>query len=139
MSAAEDCIFCRIVAGEVPCTKVIETNRVLSFLDISPVNKGHALVVPKRHAGTLLELNQEELHGSIFIVQRVARAVMRATDADGFNVLQNNNEVASQEVPHVHFHVIPRFEGDGFDLGWRQGSYEEGEMERLQREMRQHL
>lgn len=139
MSAAEDCIFCRIVAGEVPCTKIIETNRVLSFLDISPVNRGHALVVPKRHAGTLLELNQEELHGSIFIVQRVARAVVRATDADGFNVLQNNNEVAGQEVPHVHFHVIPRFEGDGFDLGWRQGSYEEGQMERLQGEIRQHL
>jgi histidine triad (HIT) family protein len=139
MPEEKDCIFCRIVAGDVPCTEIIETTRVLSFLDISPINKGHALVVPKRHAQTLLELNQEELHGSIFMVQRVARSVVRATDADGFNVLQNNSEVAGQEVPHVHFHVIPRFEGDGFDFGWRQGSYEEGEMERLQDAVRQHL
>lgn len=139
MSETDDCIFCQIIEGEIPSTKLIETGEVLSFLDISPVNPGHALVVPKRHAENLLELRQKELHAAIFTVQRVARGAVRATDAEGFNVLQNNGKVAGQEVDHVHFHVIPRFEGDGFDLGWRHGSYEEGEMQELQEKMKQHF
>jgi histidine triad (HIT) family protein len=134
-----ECIFCRIVEGEIPAAKLSETDRVLSFLDVSPVNPGHALVIPKRHCESLLEMTQQELHGSIFMVQRVARGAVKATGADGFNVLQNNDECAGQEVPHVHFHVIPRFTDDGFDFGWRQGSYEEGEMEELQEQIKERL
>jgi len=127
----EECIFCRIAAGEIPAATLIETDRVISFLDIAPVNPGHCLVVPRRHVRTLLEMTQEELHVCIFMVQRVARAAVRATGSEGFNVLQNNHACAGQVVPHAHFHVIPRSCTDGFDLGWRQGDYGEGEMEKL--------
>lgn len=139
MGSDEDCIFCKIVDGEIPAAKLLETDRILSFLDVNPVNEGHALVVPKRHAENLLDLRQKEMHAAIFAVQRVSRAVVRVTDADGFNVLQNNGKVSGQEIPHAHFHVIPRFEGDGFNLGWRQGSYEEGAMEQLREDIKRHL
>ncbi|MFW6456733.1 MAG: HIT family protein [Planctomycetota bacterium] len=139
MERNDDCIFCKIADGEIPATRLLETERVISFLDINPVNQGHALVVPKRHVEDLLGLRQKELHAAIFAVQRVSRAVVRVTEADGFNVLQNNGEVSGQEIPHVHFHVIPRFEDDGFDLGWRQGSYADGEIEVLRDRILQHL
>lgn len=139
MAQDQNCIFCKIAEGDIPSAKLFETDRIISFLDINPVNKGHALVVPKRHVESLLGLRQKELHAAIFAVQRVSRAVVRVTDADGFNVLQNNGEVSGQEIPHVHFHVIPRFADDGFDFGWRQGSYEEGAIEDLQNEIMKHL
>ncbi|MFP4176446.1 MAG: HIT family protein [Planctomycetota bacterium] len=139
MSETNDCLFCTIVEGDVAAETLIETDTVTSFLDINPVNPGHALVLPRRHAETLPELRQNELHSVIFTVQRISRAVVQATEADGFNVLQNNNPVAGQEIPHVHFHVIPRFEDDGFQLGWRQGSYQDGEIEVIRDNIMQHL
>ncbi len=137
--AVEDCIFCKIIAGEVPAAKVIDTKNVISFLDINPVNPGHCLVVPKRHVETLIDLDQNELHNCIFTAQRVARAVMEATDSPGLNLLQNNHRCAHQEVKHVHFHVIPRKPDDGFSLGWRQQEYGEGEMEDLQQKIESRL
>lgn len=139
MEEARKCIFCSIADGEIPAAKLLETDRIVCFLDINPVNEGHALVVPKRHVESLLDLRQGEMHAAIFAVQRVGRAAVRATDADGFNVLQNNGEVAGQEIPHVHFHVIPRFENDGFSFGWRQGGYEDGAIEVLRTKIQQHL
>lgn len=125
------CIFCKIVAGEIPAAILVETDETISFLDINPVNKGHALIVPKRHAGTLLELGEQEVQACASLAQRVANAVMAATGAEGFNLLQNNARCAGQLVPHVHFHVIPRWGDDGFAFGWRQLSYDEGEMEQM--------
>ena len=127
----QECIFCKIVRGEIPCAKLAETDKILSFLDVSPVNKGHALVIPKEHYENLLELETEELTECTEIIQNVARAVVKVTGAEGFNVLQNNSECAGQVVPHVHFHIIPRRPDDGFSFGWRQGSYDAGEMEAL--------
>ena len=134
-----DCVFCKIVAGQIPAARLIETDKVLAFLDIAPVNPGHALVIPKRHAETLLDLRQEELHVLSFVTRRVAAAVKAAVGADGLNILQNNVEVAGQLVPHVHFHVIPRHDDDGFKLGWRQGEYGEGEMDEMLASIRQRL
>lgn len=134
-----DCIFCKIVAGEIPAARLIETDKVLSFLDIGPVNPGHALVIPKRHAESLLDLTQEELHVMSFIARRVAAAVRDAVEAEGFNILQNEGRVAGQLVPHVHFHVIPRRGDDGFELGWRQGQYGAGEMDAMMESIRQRL
>ena len=131
----DDCIFCRIVAAEVPAATLIDADNVISFMDIAPVNPGHCLIVPKRHVETLVDLTREELHVCIFAVQRVARAALQATGAPGFSVLQNNDICSGQVVPHVHFHVIPRSPDDGFRLGWRQGCYAEGEMQALQRKM----
>ncbi|MGD2174918.1 MAG: HIT family protein [Candidatus Brocadiaceae bacterium] len=134
-----DCVFCRIVAGEIPAAKLIETDKVISFLDINPVNPGHALVVPKRHVASFLDLQQDELHTTIFIAKRVAGAVTEATQSPAFNILQNTGEAAGQKIDHVHLHVIPRKPDDGFSLGWRQLEYEEGELEALQESIEQML
>ncbi len=134
-----DCVFCDIIEGAIPAARLIETDKVISFLDIHPVNPGHALVVPKRHVASLLELQQDELHVAIFVAKRVAAAVSEATGSPAFNILQNDGEAAGQEIEHVHLHVIPRQPDDGFSLGWRQGEYGEGELERLQREVRRLL
>jgi len=127
-----DCIFCRIIAGQIPCAKLAETDNVISFMDIAPVNHGHCLVIPKRHVENLLELTEAELHDCIVTAQRVAKATVAATGAVGFNILQNNHPCAGQVVPHMHMHVIPRSPSDGFRFGWRQGRYSEGEMQALQ-------
>ena len=103
----DDCIFCKIVQGKIPCTKLYEGEQVLSFLDIMPASKGHALVIPKNHYATLLDMPHEELKSVTEAIQKVAAATMVAlSGVDGFNVLQSNNKVAGQLVPHVHFHII---------------------------------
>jgi len=130
-----DCIFCKIVAGQIPAAKLAETERVVSFMDIAPVNHGHALVIPKRHVESMLELTEEELHDCIVTAQRVAKAVTKATGSVGLNLLQNNHRCAGQVVPHAHFHVIPRSPEDGFRFGWRQGAYARGEMEALHKKI----
>ena len=135
----EGCIFCKIIAGEVLAATLLETEKVVAFLDISPVNRGHALVVPRRHVENLWELSQDELYSSIFASQRVGRAVMEVTESPGLNLLQNNHECAGQIVRHVHFHLIPRRPDDGFSLGWRQLSYQEGKMEELRQRIRAKL
>jgi len=132
----EGCVFCRIAAGEIPAAVLLENETVLGFLDIAPVNPGHCLVVPRRHVGSLLEMNGQELAACMEAVRRLARAAVEAAGAEGFNVLQNNGRCAGQLVPHAHFHVIPRSSGDGFSFGWRQGAYGEGEMEAMRRRIR---
>lgn len=134
-----ECIFCQIIAGDIPAAKLIETDKVISFLDINPVNPGHALVVPKRHVSSFLDLDQKELHVLIFIAKRVAAAVTEATGSPAFNILQNNGAVAGQIIDHAHMHVIPRSPDDGFSFGWRQLSYKEGELEALQQAIRDKL
>lgn len=120
---SHDCIFCRIVKGEIPCAKTYETDAILSFLDIGPVNKGHALIIPKRHYANLFELPPEIGAELATAMRIVGKAVMDATGAEGLNVGMNNFEAAGQLVPHAHFHLIPRFTGDGLAL-WPPGKYE---------------
>ncbi len=126
-----DCIFCKIVKGEIPNITLFENEHVLSFLDIMPAAKGHALIIPKKHYATLLDMPHDELKEVIEIVQKIAVVTMAALpEFDGFNVLQSNNEVAGQVVPHVHFHVIPRQKDDKLDFAWDQGK---AEMEELKK------
>lgn len=115
-----DCIFCKIVAGEIPSHKVYEDDDVLAFLDIAPTIQGHTLVIPKRHCPTLIETPPETLRKVAAVIRRVLTAVVDATDADGSNVLQSNGACAGQVVRHVHFHLVPRREGDHLTLGSRQ-------------------
>lgn len=131
-----DCIFCKIVAGEIPAAVLAETDAAISFLDINPVNPGHALIVPRRHAESLLDLTQDELHAVVLMTRRVAAAVVEATGSPAFNVLQNDGGPAGQVVKHCHFHVIPRAEDDGFAFGWRQLHVEAGRMEALREAVR---
>ena len=117
-----NCIFCRIANGEIPCAKIYEDDNVLAFLDLAPVHHGHTLVIPTSHYKDMLEV-PNELGTYVFAaLQKVAAAVMKATGAMGFNVMQNNGLAAGQTVFHIHWHIIPRFEDDGLMM-WEQGSY----------------
>lgn len=117
-----DCVFCQIVAGKIPCAKLYETEAVLAFLDIAPVRKGHALVLPKAHHPALWDLPSGLGEELLAALQAVGRGVMEATEAEGLNVGMNNHAAAGQLVPHAHFHLIPRHGGDGLSL-WAQSSY----------------
>lgn len=119
----KDCIFCQIVQGNIPCAKVYETGYILAFLDISPVIKGHTLVIPKKHMVNILDIPgslAQELQESL---QKVARGLMTGIKAQGFNVQMNNFEAAGQLVMHAHYHLMPRFAHDGLRL-WPQHSYD---------------
>lgn len=111
-------IFAKIVAGEIPCHKVYEDEWVLAFLDVNPISEGHTLVIPKEAAETLDNLSDESAGAIGRALPRICRAVMRATGASAYNVLQNNGAAAHQVVMHVHFHIIPRFEDRGLGIGW---------------------
>ncbi|MBI2439903.1 MAG: HIT family protein [Lentisphaerae bacterium] len=122
-----ECVFCRIVAGELPSCKVYEDDDTLAFMDIGPIVRGHTLVIPKTHMDPLTAAPAEVLQKLILVVQSIARAQVRAFKADGFNVMQSNGRAAGQVVPHLHFHVIPRFAGDGHHWNWRAHPYEKPE------------
>jgi histidine triad (HIT) family protein len=126
-----DCIFCKIIRGEIPCAKITENENALSFLDIGPINTGHALVIPKKHYPTLFEVSDEDLAACVVMARNVARAVYQAVGASGLNFLQNNFRVAGQLVEHAHFHLIPRFENDGFLTTWPGKAYAVGEMDKV--------
>ncbi len=111
-------IFSRILRGEIPCHRVYEDEAVLAFLDVNPLAPGHTLVIPKEAVATLDRLSDESSAALGRVLPRIARAVLAATGATAFNVLQNNGALAHQAVFHVHFHIIPRFEGRGLGIGW---------------------
>ena len=110
---SDDCIFCSIVAGDIPARTVHETDDVLAFLDANPLAPGHTLVIPKSHAGRVADLDADLATELLGTVATIAPRVEGAVDADGTTVGINDGEAAGQEVPHVHVHVVPRFEGDG--------------------------
>ena len=130
-----DCIFCKIVRGEIPCAKVYEDNLVLSFLDINPINPGHTLVLPKAHYASLLDVDPEALKACVVAAKKISTAVYQGIKADGLNFLQNNFRAAGQLIDHVHFHLIPRYEGDGFMTTWPGKPYPPGEMEKILRQI----
>ena len=113
-----DCIFCKIVAGELPATIVDEDEQTLSFMDIAPATRGHALVVPREHSPDLLSIDADDLAAVGLAAQRLARRAKDRLGADGVNLLNSCGAVAFQTVFHFHLHVIPRYEGDGLRLPW---------------------
>jgi histidine triad (HIT) family protein len=133
-----DCIFCKIISGEIPCHKVYEDEFCVAFLDIRPVNKGHTLIVPKKHSEDFLNTDMETLKEMSRVAQKVATAVLKATSAEGFNININNGKVAGQVVFHLHWHIVPRFADDGRKL-WPGGEYKEGEAEMLVEKIKEHL
>jgi histidine triad (HIT) family protein len=113
-----DCLFCKIVAGEVPATIVAESERTIAFMDINPATRGHALVIPRTHARDLHEIDAADLEEVVTMAQRVAAAAVRRLGADGVNLLNSNGPAAWQTVFHFHMHVIPRYAGDPLRLPW---------------------
>ena len=137
--SADDCIFCKMVAGQIPVTKVYEDEVVLSFLDIGPISDGHTLVIPKQHFKKLHEC-PAELAGQVFSrIGRIAGAVVTAMNSDGYNVLCNNGRAAGQLIEHLHFHIIPRNAGDGLFRGWPSYKYKEGQIEHIAEAIRRNL
>ncbi|HUT35691.1 MAG TPA: HIT family protein [Planctomycetota bacterium] len=126
-----NCIFCKILAGQIPSERVYEDEQAVAFLDINPVAPGHTLLVPRAHHANLLETPHEVLSALLAAAPRVARAVMEATGAEGFNFVQFNGACSGQVVFHLHFHIIPRRPGDGVSFAWRQAKYEPGRMAAL--------
>ncbi|KAL6245768.1 Adenosine 5'-monophosphoramidase [Rhinocladiella similis] len=115
MSKMAACIFCKIVKGDIPSFKLFESDKVLAFLDIQPLSKGHALVIPKHHGEKLTDIPDDSLTELLPVVKKLAIA----SGAENYNVLQNNGRLAHQEVDHVHFHMIPKPNAtEGLGIGW---------------------
>ena len=128
MTRKPDCIFCKIVAGEIPSFKLHEDTDTLAFMDINPVNQGHALVIPKEHAETLYTTSDSALAATVRTAKRVALAVDRALSPNGLNLVQANGPGAAQSVMHVHVRVLPRRLDDEVPLNWR---LEPGDMDAI--------
>ena len=135
----DNCIFCKIAKGEIPSAKIYEDEKYLAFLDIAPANKGHSLVIPKKHHETTLDMSADDLAELMKIVHRVTEAIRKALKPDGYNVFINNKPAAGQIVPHAHFHIVPRYNGDGIRFDWPKQKYAEGEMYKLKAKITQNL
>lgn len=133
-----NCIFCKIIAGEIPAHKIYENDKSIAFLDIRPVNPGHTLIVPKAHYENLLDAPSDVLAAMMNAAQKVARAVLKATGDESFNLGVNNGAVAGQVVFHLHLHIMPRHQNDGHRL-WSGKEYQAGEAEKLAQEIRDNL
>ncbi|OGG62803.1 hypothetical protein A3C21_02525 [Candidatus Kaiserbacteria bacterium RIFCSPHIGHO2_02_FULL_59_21] len=133
-----DCIFCKIVAGEIPSFKVYEDERIVAFLDIRPVNPGHTLIVPKTHSKNIFDIVAEDWTAIADVARILAIAIEKAVSADGINIAMNNRPDAGQLVEHAHVHLIPRKKGDGLKL-WPQHPYPEGEAEKTAEKIRSAL
>ncbi len=125
-------IFAKIIAGEAPCHRVYEDDAVLAFLDIFPVSRGHTLVIPKEPAERVHQLSDASAAAIGKVLPRICRAVLSATGAVDYNILQNNGAPAHQAVMHVHFHIIPKYgDGDGLGVGWKPSQIENDEASAL--------
>ena len=120
-----NCVFCAIADGEIPCFKVYEDDVVLAYMDINPFTKGHVLVIPKEHTEGLLDTPDETLASVVSRVRKIAAHMKSALPCDGFNILQNNGEAAGQTVKHVHFHIVPRYGSEPIVFESHKGDMEE--------------
>lgn len=131
MSGTSGTIFDKILAGEIPCYRLYEDEQVLAFLDVGPLARGHTLVIPKERKAHLHELSDDAAAAIGRVLPRLARAVLAATGASAYNVLQNNGAAAHQAVHHVHFHIIPKIAASGLGIGWNASSLDAGDAAEL--------
>jgi histidine triad (HIT) family protein len=136
MASDPDCIFCKIVAGELPAQIVDEDERTVSFMDINPATRGHALVVPRRHSRNLLEIDAQDLEATADAAQRLARRLNERLGPDGINLLNSCGSAAWQTVFHFHIHVIPRYRDDPLQLPWKPGPGDPDEIAATAAELR---
>jgi len=139
MNTKDDCIFCKIVAGEIPSVKVYEDSVVLAFMDTGPISDGHTLVIPKEHVEKLDQCSPELMAQVGQAVVKVANAVSKAIPSDGYNVLCNNGISAGQLVDHMHFHIIPRNTGDSVFNRWPAYEYPQGKAQKLAEKIKEYL
>ena len=134
----EDCIFCKIASGEIPAHKVFETDKILTFLDNHPINYGHVLIIPKSHHENLIDAPEDVLREIITTAKKLAPAILKATGLQNYNLVMNSGKDAGQKVFHTHFHIIPRFSGDGYGR-FRVPDYKEGEGEKMAEKIKENL
>ena len=130
MSTDPDCIFCKIIAGEIPSFKIYEDSETFAFMDINPANEGHALVIPREHARDVYSVSDAAIAATVKTAKRIAAAVDKTLNPDGLNLLQCNGPAAAQSVMHFHMHVLPRRDGDDLKLNW---GLEAGDMDAIGR------
>jgi len=126
-----NCIFCKIIAGEIPSATVYEDEDFKVIMDIAPAVKGHTIILTKRHMANLFELEDDIAAKVLLVARKVATAMKEELGCDGINVLQNNGEAAGQTVFHYHIHLIPRFTEDSVQMTWQHGNYAEGEAAKM--------
>ncbi len=131
----EDCIFCKVIKKEIPRYKVYEDDDILGILDINPTRHGHVLVLPKQHFANLENTPEDILAKLVLVVKKMGKQVKENLPAESYNVVINNDKVAGQIIPHLHFHIIPRNEGDGLK-GWPQEPYPEGMVEEVMNKLK---
>ncbi|MHC4481932.1 MAG: HIT family protein [Planctomycetota bacterium] len=134
-----ECIFCKMVASQIPVTEILEDEVILAFLDIGPVSDGHTLVIPKQHFERLHDCPAELLGQVGSRLGKIAKAVAAGVDSDGYNILCNNSRAAGQLIEHLHFHIIPRNSGDGVFDRWPSYKYQEGKIEKIAAKIRENL
>lgn len=131
----EDCIFCKIAEGSIPSKTLYEDEQFRVILDLAPATKGHALIIPKEHYANLYEIPYETAAGVMKLAKTMAEKMTEKLGAEGFNLLQNNGEVAGQSVMHFHMHLIPRYKGDGQQLFHEQPTSSQDELEEIKRQI----
>ncbi len=133
-----DCIFCKILVGDIPAEIVYEDKDAIAFMDISPVTKGHVLVIPREHYKDVIDVPEEILQKMIVVAKKIAPKIVEAVGADGFNIGINNGKAAGQVVYHLHMHVMPRYEYDNLKM-WEGDGYQEGEIKEYGDKIRNYL
>ena len=127
----ENCIFCKIANGEIPAATLYEDDDFRVILDLGPASKGHALILPKAHAANIYELPDETAGKAMILAKHMATKLRDGLKCDGFNIVQNNGEIAGQTVFHFHMHLIPRYEGDNVGITWKPGNLTDEEREEI--------
>lgn len=127
----EKCIFCKIAGGEIPSRTLYEDEDFRVILDISPASRGHAIILPKKHAADIYELDEKDASRIFVVAKKVAAALQKALNCEGINILQNNGEMAGQTVFHLHMHLIPRYKEDGVQIGWKTTHMEEAQFDAI--------
>ena len=131
----ENCIFCKLANGEIPSATLYEDDHFRVILDMGPAAKGHALILPKAHAANIYEIPEELAGKAMILARKMAIKMTEALECDGFNIVQNNGEVAGQTVFHFHMHLIPRYKGDNAGFGWHPGTLTDEDKEDILRRM----
>lgn len=135
MLRKEDCIFCKIANGEIPSKTIYEDEHFRVILDLGPATRGHALILPREHAGNLLELPEETAREVMALAKKMAAVMEEKLHCDGLNLVQNNGEAAGQTVQHFHLHMIPRYNGDGQNINWVPREATQEELETVRKEI----
>ncbi len=135
----EDCVFCKIVNGDIPSNTIYENSEFKVIMDISPATRGHVLILPKEHYKDIYDIDAETAGKLFQLAAVVARALKEVLNCDGLNILQNNGVIAGQTVFHFHMHLIPRYEGDDVTVKWEEHSMDAEEMDQLRKDIRKAL